>query len=105
MEKTKKIYYQLITITKPDAGEKMDAIARDILNKCGALLVKFETLGVKKLAYPVKNHEHGAYNLYELRINATTEKETINTIEKELRAYDDILKMLLVQTEAITMKK
>lgn len=105
MEKTKKIYYQLITITKPDAGEKMDAIARDILSKCGALLVKFETLGVKKLAYPVKNHEHGVYNLYELRINPVTEKETISTIENELRTHDDILKMLLVQTEAITMKK
>ena len=65
------------------------------LTKAGAVELKTEVLGEKKLAYPIKKKENGYYVLTLLQIDGTK----LTEVEAKLNITETILKYMIVKND------
>ena len=63
-------------------------------------IAEFEDVGLKKLAYDIKNHKEGVY----IRCILDTKNMDISSFEKWLRKNDNVLKFITIRMEE-TLKK
>ena len=65
------------------------------LTKAGAVELKTEVLGEKKLAYPIKKKENGYYVLTLFQIDGTK----LTEVEAKLNITETILKYMIVKND------
>lgn len=65
------------------------------LTKAGAIELKTEILGEKKLAYPIKKKENGYYVLTLFQIDGTK----LTEVEAKLNITETILKYMIVKND------
>lgn len=84
-----------LTILAPESnGDKeLDEIQKTI--KKYAKIVKFENDGVKRLAYPIRDHERAGYLYYILDM----EQQDCIKLSCELNIKDEVLRYLLVRVQ------
>jgi len=85
------------SLTEEQAKEEVENIKRYFRN---AEIYQKENnqngyLGLKKLAYTIRENEYGHYCLTHFRANA----EEIPEIEKRLKANDNVIKFITIKTE------
>lgn len=80
--------------TEEDRKASIEAV-ESILTKEGAVELKTEIWGDRKLAYPVKKHENGYYVLTTFKIDGVNLKE----VESKLNITESILKYIIVKND------
>ncbi len=86
--------YKLVVILKSDLKkDRRDQILSDVQNWIGKIdSPKTDTLGDRKLAYPIKNARTGEY------VVMNFSAETIPTdVDAKMRMQEDVLRYLLVR--------
>lgn len=86
--------YETIIILKDNEGykNKLEKI-KNYFNNCE--IIKIEELGLKRLAYEIKNNKQGFYVLVEFK----SESDEIREIERLYRIDDEILKFIVVRID------
>ncbi|MDY0190130.1 MAG: 30S ribosomal protein S6 [Desulfuromonas sp.] len=84
--------YETIFIVNPQiVGDEYTAVLdkfKSVLTDQNAEILKFAEWGTKRLAYPVKKHEHGTYVL----VNFNAENTVVKEFERRMRLDDSIIK-------------
>lgn len=80
--------------TEEDRKASIEAV-ESVLTKEGAVELKTEIWGDRKLAYPVKKQENGYYVLTTFKIDGVNLKE----IESKLNINESILKYIIVKND------
>ena len=81
-----------LTDEEKQAGIKL---VEDTLAKAGAVEIKTEVWGDRKLAYPIKKKENGYYVLTLFQIDGTR----IHEVEAKLNITESILKYMIVKND------
>jgi len=81
--------------------EDVKQIVKDILEQNGAEITKEDTMGKRKLAYPIKQIFHGYYELCYFTINP----EGLEKINHTLRHTQEVLRHIVVQPTPVEEKK
>lgn len=86
--------YETIIILKDNEGykNKLEKI-KNYFNNCE--IIKIEELGLKRLAYEIKNNKQGFYVLVEFK----SESDEIREIERLNRIDDEILKSIVIRID------
>ena len=91
--------YDIVLVLSPDksADETNAAVEgfRKILVDDGAQLVKDESWGKRRLAYPIGKRREGVYHLF----TAEAKAETVAELERKLGLSDDVLRHLAVRAD------
>ena len=89
--------YELLVLTKPDASdEDRDIIVKRIegwLKGAGCEVVESKSLGIQKLAYPMKKLDEAAFNLWFV----DGPPEMPSELAAKVRIDEDILRHLLIE--------
>lgn len=84
--------YETIFIVNPQiVGDEYTAVLdkfKGVLTDQNAEILKLAEWGTKRLAYPVKKHEHGTYVL----VNYNAENDVVKEFERRMRFDDSIIK-------------
>lgn len=88
---TTKKYELTILVDEIASQEVIDGLTKKI--KRYGKRVKFEDDGVKRLAYPIRNHEKARYLYYTLDL----ENDVPYKISSHLNIDDDVIRYLLVR--------
>ena len=94
--------YESVIILKPDIGEKnTNKIVGKIENKIAefATVTEKQDLGIRKLAYEIKNNKEGHYYIYQFELNEGIKKEVIKDIEFFFKIIDEVIKSIVVKKE------
>lgn len=89
--------YELLYIipsryTDAEVGE-IQAKVKETLNKVGGKIIKEENLGRIRLAYPIKQTQHGIYVLLYFEAEAAV----ISGLERQLHLTAEVLRFLVIQ--------
>jgi small subunit ribosomal protein S6 len=92
--------YELVTILSPQLDEEevpatVDRINRFIENR-GGQVAETNQWGRRRLAYPIDRFNEGNYVVTQLALNAPDAAE----LEANLRISEDVIRHLLVRTDA-----
>ena len=93
-----KDYEIMFILSTQLAGEGKKAnieLVETTLTKAGAVELKTEVLGEKKLAYPIKKKENGYYVLTLFQIDGTK----LTEVEAKLNITETILKYMIVKND------
>lgn len=95
------IKYEAVVLTKPDLGEEKDKeISNKIISRLNEIgnVTKIEILGVKKLAYQIKNNKQGYYAVYEFELEEGKTSK-IREFEHFCRITDEIIKYIVIRKD------
>ena len=81
-----------LTDEEKQAGVKL---VEDTLTKAGAVEIKTEVWGERKLAYPIKKKENGYYVLTLFQMDGTG----LTEVETKLNITESILKYMIVKND------
>ena len=81
-----------LTDEEKQAGVKL---VEDTLAKAGAVEIKTEVWGERKLAYPIKKKENGYYVLTLFQMDGTV----LTEVEAKLNITESILKYMIVKND------
>ena len=81
-----------LTDEEKQAGVKL---VEDTLTKAGAVEIKTEVWGERKLAYPIKKKENGYYVLTLFQMDGTG----LTEVEAKLNITESILKYMIVKND------
>ena len=81
-----------LTDEEKQAGVKL---VEDTLTKAGAVEIKTEVWGERKLAYPIKKKENGYYVLTLFQMDGTG----LSEVEAKLNITESILKYMIVKND------
>ena len=88
--------YENIVVLSPDiTKEEEEELLKRIqgnLEKAGAVTVRFDDWGVRKLAYPIKKKDRGHYVFFLLDVD----EGNVATMNKFYRTLDPVLRHLFV---------
>ncbi len=91
--------YELVFIVDPDLDEdsvtKLSENLQQIVTDQGGTIVKAESMGRRKLAYPINRRTEGHYMLFEIE---GTGKE-IAELERRMRVNDQIVRYITVRVD------
>ncbi len=91
--------YEVVFIIDPVVDEesttRLSENLQQIVTGQGGTIVKAESMGRRKLAYPVEGHNEGAYMLFEI---SGTGKE-IAELERRMRVNDQVLRYITVRVD------
>jgi small subunit ribosomal protein S6 len=91
------LHYELLyIIPNKFTEEELPAVQekiKQLLAKFNLQITKEESLGKRKLAYPIKKSFHGYYQLVEF----DAEGEVINNLDRELKLHEDVLRHQVVR--------
>jgi len=65
---------------------------KDLIKSNEAEIIRDETLGKRKLAYPVKNSNHGYYILHHIK----TEPSRLKKLDNDLKLAEEVLRHIIV---------
>ena len=87
----------IIFDTKEDAviNDKIEFYTELLQGWCNEKKVQLEDVGIKNLAYEIKNHKQGHYVLFTF----ASDIENIANLERQLRIDDTVLKFITVKKE------
>jgi small subunit ribosomal protein S6 len=89
--------YEAMIITKPDLPEaelsKMLARWEVIIGTNGGQIIRKDTWGVRKLAYPINKVTRGVYHIYDV---ATTQEDA-RELERILKLDENVLRSLIIK--------
>ncbi|HOD14984.1 MAG TPA: 30S ribosomal protein S6 [Spirochaetota bacterium] len=85
--------YELTVIVRNRETESLIERVKDILTKHGTSVISDNSLGVKRLAYPVDGENEGYY----LFMNVEIPAESVKKIIAEFRLNSNILRYLFVK--------
>lgn len=92
--------YELLFIVDTRlAEEELSALQERITGMIGGNkgeIVSSETMGVRRLAYPIKKLDEGRYILVIFKADA----ESITPLDKQLRVLQQIVRFIIVRQEA-----
>jgi small subunit ribosomal protein S6 len=80
------------TLTEEEINAQIDKV-KAVLEKEGAELVATDTMGMRKLAYPVQKHNRGFYTVLFYKAPGSA----IAELERNLRINEEIIKFLTVK--------
>lgn len=92
----KNLKYESVIIIKPDlSDENKSKIKESIISliDSSGKVTEFEDLGIKKLAYNIKNNNTGWYIVIKFMSKSSSE------IEKKFRTFEEIMKFIVVRQE------
>lgn len=95
--------YELTVLVHPDLEmnpEPAIAKIKDLIEKNGGKIVKEESDGKKRLAYPIRKQDFAVYYFYEVELPA----EVPAKIESVLNITDEVLRHLLVTVDERKLK-
>lgn len=91
--------YELTYIIRPDiddeAAAALNARVEQTITTNGGHVVKSDTWGKRRLAYPIRRYTEGTYIL--LRTELTD--KAIREIDRQLKLSEDVIRHLLVRAE------
>lgn len=92
--------YELTYIVRPDVEEEalgaVRARVEQTITNHGGRVIKTETWGKRRLAYPIRHYNEGHYVF--LRVELTD--KAIQETERQLKLSEDVIRHLLVRVEA-----
>lgn len=91
------LYHPDLEVDLSKAEDKFKKIIADNGGKVG----KVDNWGKRKLAYPIKGHEHAVYAFYEVSIDGTS----VQKVESTLNITDEIIRFLIVRPDFKAMAK
>lgn len=91
--------YELLFIVQPGLEEdEMTALMERMQNTVrdnGGKILRIETMGRRKLAYPIKKHTEGQYMILQAEMDQTV----IRQVERLITLSDDIIRHLLIRMD------
>ncbi len=91
--------YELVVILQPNLEEEaLDAAVgafRQVVVDNGGEIVRIESMGRRRLAFPIRKYTEGHYVLMYLNL----ERATIQELERRLKLSDDAIRYLLVRLD------
>ena len=91
--------YELMYIAQPDLDEEgLEAVLAQmlgIITDNGGELVRTEHMGKRRLAYPIRRHSQGYYEL----VYANLEHTAIAELERGLKLSEDVIRHLLIRLD------
>jgi|APHig6443718053_1056840.scaffolds.fasta_scaffold11048_3 small subunit ribosomal protein S6 len=91
--------YELVVILSPALGEEAIASTTELIKtkiESGATIIGVETVGVRRMAYEIKDQKDGFY----LQFNFTSGPDFPKEIERVLKITEGILRFLVVRIDA-----
>jgi small subunit ribosomal protein S6 len=93
--------YELIFIGDPELDqEALDATVeriQGVITANGGEIIKVDSMGRRRLAYPIKRRREGHYMLIHARLDNTA----IAELERSLRLAEDVLRHMLVRLDEV----
>ncbi len=74
---------------------KAEERVKKIFTDLGGKILSTDNWGKKKLAYPIKKHEHAIYVFYQISIEA----KNINQVESILNITSEVIRSLIVKQD------
>ena len=91
--------YELLYISDPNLTDDKRQTLEDRIQRHietgGGNIDSVDDWGVRRLAYPIKKLEEGRYKL----VNFACESEYLNTLEKQLRLVQGMIRFILVRKD------
>lgn len=95
-------FYELTLVVRPDLQQQDVFAIVDhcvaVLNQSGGIVHRKDYLGIKSLAYEIRNNKKGHYIL----MNIETTADVVNELERNFRISEDIIRYLTIATDTIT---
>ncbi len=87
--------YEVICVlsTEEEKYNRLKEAVKANLNQSKGKIIKEEDMGERELAYPIKKHTRGHYQLFEVEMTP----DIIPDIEKAFKLQADILRYLIVK--------
>ncbi len=93
--------YELLAVFSPEiTSDRMDDRAQEIstfIESQGGQIAAKDNIGVKSLAYSIKNQSEGNYVLF----NLNTSPSSISILNKNLNGQEEILRFSIIKTNWI----
>lgn len=93
--------YELVFIAQPELDEEaltaLVASIKQIVTDNGGEIVKAESMGRRRLAYPIGRYNEGHYVL----IHAGMERLALNELERRLKLSEDVIRHLVVRLDEL----
>ena len=90
--------YELLAVFSPEiTSDRMDDRAQEIstfIESQGGQIAGKDNIGVKSLAYSIKNQSEGNYVLF----NLNTSPSSISILNKNLNGQEEILRFSIIKT-------
>ena len=91
--------YEVMYIGTPETADdditKLNDAIQQLIEKEGGTVVKTETMGKRKLAYPIKKKTEGHYTLFEIEGSG----QEIAELERRMRVNDTIMRFITVRVD------
>jgi small subunit ribosomal protein S6 len=91
--------YELMFIVTPEVeGDDLAATAarvQEYIEREGGTVQKSEPWGMRRLAYPIRNHWEGQYVLMDVMLDP----ERVSAFERDLRLVEEVIRHLIVLRE------
>lgn len=85
------LYHPDLEIDLEKAGQKITKIFTDN----GGKVVSEDNWGKRKLAYPIKGHDHAVYVFYSVELSA----DSVQKIESTLNITDEVIRFLITKPD------
>lgn len=98
------VQYEVAVLYDPDLEidlEKTSAKVEKIFTASGGKIVNVDNWGKRKLAYPIKNHEHAVYVFYTLELPS----ENVRKVENTLNITDEVIRFLITRPDLKAIAK
>ena len=91
--------YEVVFIIDPtvdeDSTTRLSENLQQIVTGQGGTIVKAESMGRRKLAYPIEGHKEGAYMLFEIAGSGSE----IAELERRMRVNDQVIRYITVRVD------
>jgi len=96
--------YELAVVYDPglevDLAKAEDRVKKVLADNKGKI-VSADNWGKRKLAYPIKKHEHGIYVFYKVDLEATS----LQKIESSLNIVSEVIRYLIIRQDEKELAK
>ena len=97
-------YYEFIYIVSPEVEdedlEKVTARVGQLITDGGGELVRLESWGRRRLAYPIRKFREGHYILTHVQLDP----EAISGLKERLALTEEVIRYLLVKADAVPVE-
>ena len=91
--------YELVVVLSPALGEEGYASVIALIKakiESAATIEAMETIGVRRMAYEIKDHKDGYY----LQFNFTSEPDFPKEVERIMKITEGVLRYLVIRVDA-----
>ncbi len=90
----------MVFIIRPDLeGDELDGViseVQDLVERNDGEVTKLEPWGLRKLAYPIENHQEGRYFL----TNFELEPAGVRGLERGLKLKESVIRHMIIRLES-----